>query len=409
MARARLSFWPCVANRAASTQEWTASNDAGTTLGLSSPLRASSWLSLGRLRRSRRRAARERLVWFASVGVVTSSSPVAALAIEESTQLAVEGPSRLSVAMTGDSEFCGELTAVRDEATRRSPRMYFVDAGEGSNRRVTVRGLSDAQKSGVGASVHLESPKQSQHRELWAKDCGELVRAVGFVISVTFDPPSPEVTLPADPEPAPLAENPPNESRANSPNSEFEVTDIYDFKMAPIFGIEPPTRVRGGIGATSSLGVAPNPIWGGALSLQADFASDATWGALTRLELAGGTSFARDFEGGTAEFQRLSASLFVGPTLNPGGVQVAVAGFGRGGVLRALGRDTMDPRSYDRPWFDAGLALFVNVELLSDWFLEFEVAGSRALARYAFQFEPIIFHRVSPWLTHVGIHTSTTF
>lgn len=316
----------------------------------------------------------------------------------------------MSVGITSDLAFCGELTAVQDEAARRSPRLRFVDAAAHSGKRVVIRGLSDAKKNGVGASVDLESSAQSQHRELWAKDCGELVRAVGFVISVTFDPPAPEVTAP-EPEPAPLGleESQPNETKANSPNSQLEVTDIYDFKMAPIFGVDPPSRIRGGIGATSVWGVAPGPIWGAAVSLQADFASDAPWGALARLELAGGTSFARDFDGGTAEFQRFSAALFFGPTLNQGDVQVALAGFGRGGVLRALGRDTIDPRSYNRPWFDAGLALFVSVELLSDWFMEFELAGSRTLTRYAFQFEPVIFHTVSPWLAHVGIHTSTTF
>lgn len=390
---------------------WTVPDDAGTTLGLSSRLSASSELPFGRVRPSQPGVDRGRWVWLATVGVATTFWLGTAWAIEEPVGPGSDELRRVSVAMTGDSTFCGKLTAVQQEVTRRSPRLQFVAAGERPDQRVSLQGLSDPKRSGVGAAVDLESSSQAQRRELWAKDCGELVRAVGFVISVTFDPPAPEGAPEFEQELAPESSgaNEPNEASSNSPISESEVRDIYDFEMAPLFGIDPPTRIRGGIGVHSSWGIAPGPIWGGALALQADFASDAPWGALARLELAGGTSFARDFDGGTAEFQRLSASLYLGPTLNQGRVQTSLAGFGRGGVLRALGRDTIDPRSYNRPWFDAGLALFVSVELLSDWFLEFELAGARTLTRYAFQFEPIIFHRVSPWLTHVGIHTSTTF
>lgn len=398
--------------------EWTGRGQGGTNTTL-------SFRSGYRFQKPQRRWARRHGSWPGALAfgwfATTFIGRTSAVALgEPDSRTPKQSVEVLPIEAQVEGVFCGTAAQVETETRRRSPRVHFVREAD-AGRRVTIRGLERPGQAGVGASVTLTAAFDESQRELWAKNCEELVRAVGFVISVTFDPPAPDL---GETDSAPegqvekdgksLEGSPPpprsSVSRAKAPTtSPSNPSDIYDVDVAPNFGINPPSRIRGGLGVSTVWGVAPGLMWGAAGFLHADFAADQALGGWVRVQVAGDTSFGQSFDGGVAEFQRLTGALFVGPRWSVGDFHLAPAGVGRGGVFQARGRDTIDARAYRRPWFEAGLALMVGVELFPDWFLELELAGSRAFTRYAFQFEPVVFHDVSPWLAHAGIYTSTSF
>lgn len=337
-----------------------------------------------------------------------------------------QDPSPLPIAARVEGEFCSTLEAVEFEAARRSPRLRLLRDVPAEKGRVSIEGRRSVERTGAGANLLLDVPGQAPRlRELWAKDCDELVRAVGFVISVTFDPPAPEPNEPAAPS-APDASKEPTQSEKAT--LEGAGSAAPSLGSAPLRG-EAPTRRRSmedegryaepgggpstaqwraGLGGSAAFGVSPNPLWGASAFLDVHVGAAPVTG-LFRLQLGAETNFGETLAGGNATFQRWTAALFAGPKSEWGRVYVAPTGFARGGVLEARGSDTLESRQHREPWLEAGLAMIFGVEVSSGWFWEVSVAGTRPLTRYAFQFEPVVFHRVSPWLAHVGIFTSAKF
>jgi hypothetical protein len=255
-------------------------------------------------------------------------------------------------------------------------------------------------------------------RDLWAKSCDELVRAVGFVISVTYDPPSPDVLESIDEASAPSSDATTVATKANPPasvtvvrpqppsaNPEFDVKEQADGGVGQADG----AQWRIGLGGTAGWGVAPSPLWGAAGFAAMSWGPAYGAGGVLRIALEGDFSRAEGFSGGVATFRRWSGALALGPEWHLGAAHLGVAVTGRAGLIQAQGRSTLEPKSYDRPWLEAGAAVLGRVELVAGCYLEADLAVSKPLTRYAFQFDPVVFHRVSSWLTHVGIAASAAF
>lgn len=305
--------------------------------------------------------------------------------------------------------FCGERAEVVDEVALRSSRIRLV-SGETTDNRVTVAGAA----SGLEATVALsERSGRVLRRELRARSCEELVRAVGFVISVTYDPPAPESEPEPEPEPErePVPEPPPKvEPVKPRPTVRVVTQPETDVSSPPSGATDGDSRGwRIGLGGASVWGVAPEPMWGVAAFVAVNWGDGAGPLGLVRLAAQADLAQQKVFTGGSAEFQRWTGELFLAPEWRLGRFGLAPGVSGRAGILQARGSSTIDQASYDRIWVEVGAGVLGRVELFSGWSLEVEGRVSKPLTRYAFQFDPVVFHRVSSWLGHVGIFASKAF
>lgn len=353
-----------------------------------------------------------------SVTVAVSVLMTASGAFAQSTTASDGAASRepLPVEVTIEPAFCGRLDDVEREVTRRSPRVHFVSPTGSRRRQVSLGAPASAGAGRVGATVVLRTGSEQQSRELWAKSCDDLVRAVGFIISVTYDPPSPELVEPngeastgADAVNRESTETEPNPAPASlveptNRESSLEIDDLPERNPDREAG-----RWRGGLGGAAVWGMAPSATVGAVGFVALSVGAVEGLGAMARVMVGGDFASAQPFEGGEAEFQRWSGQLLVGPEWHVGGFDLGIGATGRAGVIRAQGRSTTEPRSYDRLWLDVGGSVVARLGLSPHWSLEAEVGVSKPLTRYAFQFDPVVFHRVSSWLGHVGLAASVGF
>lgn len=359
-------------------------------------------------------------LWRRQLAIVVALLAAVPAALAQPTE--VSGAQRqasdvLPVEVSLGPAFCASMGDIEREVTRRSPRVHFV-APTGTEPRQVVVTRQGAEQ--FGATVMLRTVADVElRRELSAKSCEDLVKAVGFVISVTYDPPSPEAAGPEAGREPPLAEPAPKPvaPKASSPAAlttpapvSAERDPEFDYAEPGDIGSRGGTSTwRVGLGGAATWGVAPRSLWGAAAFAAMSWGPRFGAGGLVRISASGDFHGAAAFPGGVAVFRRWSGELAVGPEWHLGGVHLGVAATGRAGLLRAAGRSTLEPQSYDRLWLDAGAAVLGRAELFDGWFLETELGLGKPLTRYAFQFDPIVFHRVSSWLIHVGIAASAAF
>lgn len=349
--------------------------------------------------------------------VLGSGSAIAA----EATPVAPEPAARELDVKVG-STFCGSAVDLERETTRRSPSLHFTSGGLGGE--VVVEGVPALGKRGVGARILLQIETGSVERELWASTCDELVRAVGFLLSMTYDPPAPEMgeqlPLPSDAAAEPEASAPPVEAEEEPvgeavpapAREDGRVTARVEPVPRPLSHPNAPTSDatwRLGLGPTAAWGPVPGPAWGGMGFIELGWGNPATLSGLVRLGLGADFGPSTQFDGGSAQFRRQLGALWVAPRWTFGAVQLAPSAFARGGLIFARGQATEDARSFQRPWLDVGVAGLASLELGQGLLLDLEVTGSRAMTRYAFQFDPVIFYHVPAWLLGSGVYLSVAF
>jgi hypothetical protein len=302
----------------------------------------------------------------------------------------------IPVVLQLDAAPCLDAAAIREEVARRSPRIEFTaDTPPGAPpRRAQVLGAHQVNGGEVGATLVLDGVEPPVRRELWARDCGELVRAVGFVVSVTFDPP------------APPPRSLPQEEPSATPEASTAVTPVAERPQLPRLW-----RIGPGLGARAVVGLAPTPIWGVVAVVDVLLPNPTSLGALFRVEGSLGASEVYKSPAGSAVFRSYTVGLHACPVWTPGAGawQLSVCGVGRGGVFAAQGRATLDARHVQRRWFEVGGNALLRFGLSPNWFLNAQVGGSKPLTPFAFQFDPIVFHRVSPWILDVGIFATTAW
>src|SRR5690606_1510314 len=214
----------------------------------------------------------------------------------------------LPVEVTVASTFCGGVDDVEREVTRRSPRVHFVRSVGSEQRQVSVAVPAAPQPGRVGAKVVLRTGREQQSRELWAKSCDDLVRAVGFIISVTYDPPSPELATSNGGESAgaeanrrPSDENQPTATSAPpEPTGTSAYRESYlDFEVDVPIDRSPgePGRWRGGLGASAVWGLAPSATLGGLGFVALSFGAADAVGAMVRVTVSADFSSAEAFDG----------------------------------------------------------------------------------------------------------------
>ncbi len=318
----------------------------------------------------------------------------------------------LPVQVTVAASFCASAADVEAEVTRRSPQLRFVPSS--AARQATIDGQARDASGQVGAVLVLRTEMGLvQNRELWAKSCDDLVKAVGFVVSVTYDPPEPQ-PLEAAPEPSPepqATSAPPPAPKPTPVAAERRRlrSDADPSPSGPRAADQEPATWRGGLGGNAVWGVAPGPMWGGGAALAVSWGPRFGVGGVARLAASGQVGGPDTFTGGVATFRRWSAELAVGPEWHLGVAHLAAVVTGRAGLLEAVGSSTIEAGSYDRPWFDAGGSILARIELGAGFQVEGELGLARPFTRYAFQFDPFVFHRVSTWLPSAGVLLSIAF
>jgi hypothetical protein len=315
---------------------------------------------------------------------------------------------RLPVVVQVAGEACFESAAIAEEVASRSPRIALLPAESTAPRSVTIV-IPAAAGAELGAWLTLEGAGAPLRRELWAKSCTELVRAIGFVISVTFDPPAPpraEQEEPETPSPSGVAKGP---AAAPPPRSSERSPQPHRDALAPIAAPRL-WRIGPGVGGRVVWGVAPSPLWGVSALVDLQVYPPQSVGMLLRLEGTYGASQSYKSAGGTAVFRAWTGGAHVCAVWPLGGPWLlSPCLVGRGGMITAQGRATLESRRAQRPWWEIGGNALLQLRISPNWYLSTSVGGTRPLTRYAFQFEPDVFHRVSAWLADVGISTTTAF
>jgi len=361
---------------------------------------------------------------------------------------------RVPTRLVWDGAVCGAADDFAARVGKRSNVVRFVQRGQ----RLTVRLRIERRADGLDASASIEERGRAPTvRRIQSPDCDDALDALALVVAIGVEgashaqrtpprsrrrppprerptppietppePPAPEASeLPTEvpappPQPTPSVP-PPSKTAPPAATSEPAPEPAPPAPPAPI--AEPPAQrepeidagsraapapieLGAGLSASMLIGVAPNPLWGGALWVSVGWAREGVWspelvasGQYQRLD-----SFTRP--GGQADFVLSSASLALCP-LRFGSASLSVRPCASGtlGRLEVDGHSTFDARSSVRPWSTVGgslegvaragvvefrAVLGATAPLSRDWF-SFDVpCAAGAIC------EADVFHRVAP-------------
>jgi hypothetical protein len=379
---------------------------------------------------STRRGTANRALLFVALGGSLSLADVP----EASAQPQV--PTRL---VWGGS-VCGSAEDFVARVGKRTTIARFVQRGQ----RLVVRARIERRGTGLEASASIEARGRAPIvRRIESPDCDDALDALALVVAIGIEgrsgspraaprarrrPPAPEPPAPVEtppepltpdvdaaptelpapepapsPEPAPVTQPAPAPSpRTSPPPSEARVPEV-DSKA-----VSAPAEIDVGLGlsAALSIGVAPQPMLGGALWISAGWARQSVWSP----ELVFSAQYQR-VDGltrvsGQADFALSAGSLSLCPVrLGTAELVIRPCASGALGRLEGEGHATFDARSSQRPWRAVGGTL---EGLARVGVVEFRaVLGAAApLSRDRFSFdvpcaegsicEADVFHRVAP-------------
>lgn len=206
------------------------------------------------------------------------------------------------------------------------------------------------------------------HRSIAARTCDEATEAIAFVASVALD--DNEIAAPD-----------------NDPSPERTHMSIV------------------GAGANLLIEALPRATVGPELLLFWGHIKAGLWSPSLRL----GAQYHRvghvERAAGTASFQLLTSHLDLCPSqARWGAFSFRPCVHGSGGWLRAQGTETEQAKTSDRPFFTAGAALLVHIELYHYLHLMTQGSLSFPLIRDRFQFDNDVFHRAG--LVSYGVGAS---
>lgn len=218
-------------------------------------------------------------------------------------------------------------------------------------------------------------------RTVEADDCEAAVEAIAFIAAVALDPGA------ADPLKVRGQER-------LLPEKAVAQEDLPADK-------EPPSShksgrsFQAGIFFRAELGVGPEFLWGGGLTLENSPDRSGFWAPSARLALGyvlrGG--FQEEF--GTARFELATGGLDLCPSQARGNIfRLQVCGTMEAGVLQARGRDTYAPAQSTRSWFGFGPSIFSEIKLRGPVGLTYRGAAIFPAIRDSFRFQDVTFHRV---------------
>jgi hypothetical protein len=347
-----------------------------------------------------------------------------------------------------DGSVCGSAEDFVARVGKRTEVARFVQRGQ----RLVVRARIERRGAGLEASASIEARGRAPVvRRIESPDCNDALDALALVVAIGIEgrssppraaprarrrpapePPAPVETPPepltpdvgaAPPElPAPTPEPAPAPEPSPAPPEPSPVSEPPAPEPAPPPPASPPSRapevdskavsapaeidVGVGLSAALSIGVAPQPLFGGAVWLSAAWARESVWSP--EVVLSGQYQRLNDLArvSGQADFALSAVSLSLCPVrLGTASLVVRPCASGTLGRLEGEGHATFDARSSARPWRAVGGTL---EGLARVGVVEFRaVLGAAApLSRDWFGFdvpcaegsicEADVFHRVAP-------------
>lgn len=311
------------------------------------------------------------------------------------------------------SDECLPRAELERQVRRRSARIEFSDVPGVQPRHVSVSATDAGVPGQVGVTLDFGAETNPRHRRLNAATCDELAQAVGFVIALTFDPPSAqpgqqnnEETPKDEPSAAPL----PRPKMSSAPVDD-PVDEVPSWALGSAAGPTPPLDLAVGLGPVSVFGPVPNAMFGA----EAHFTAAFRGAAALRIDLSwvGGGVVRSDV--GRAEFSLMTVGVAACPlslgegTMDGGRLAVRPCVSGAFGALRASGSSTNQPEAHQRPFTALGGAILLDYRLSPRWQLSANLAWRGALVRDRFQFEPQIVHRVPPWAASASLAAALVF
>jgi len=281
-------------------------------------------------------------------------------------------------------------------------------AGDGPAFRATI---APGAGGTVIAELTIVQPGAGRSvRKLTAHSCADAANAVALVIVIALDPTSlaagdaspsgaaskaagaDATAAPAAPPPEPQSPPPtPPQPPPPSPPAET-VVDTASPEPPPA-----PARPRYGAGAFGAVvsGPAPEAMVGFGIEVSAMLERESIWSPALVLR---GTHAWKDgltATGGTAAFTLDALALDACPLRLRVAILAAQAcGAGLIGRLSAAGSNTYSPRGENPPFATLGGAVILTLDLGPLVTLSGRFGLGASLARYAFAFSPVEFHRV---------------
>ena len=280
-------------------------------------------------------------------------------------------------------EECGD--SARFYRALRLRTTQFREAGPNeSARRFTVEIV--LQKEDAIARLSIREPTGEESvREIVADGCDPAIDGVALIAALAIDPrassaPAKETDeTPAVPAPsaAPPADRPPSAI----PGAKSDTWSLH-----------------GAIGAYALWAVAPSPLFGEQVNVEAAHAlAGSRWlvpSVLLSAEHAGRGGFAE--QGGTAQFSFNAASLRICPVRAelPGTIELRPCLAADFGAVTASGAETLNPRSSTQTWLGLGGGGRIAWPCCQKWSLVAEADFTFPLQRERFLFGPYAFHEV---------------
>lgn len=296
---------------------------------------------------------------------------------------------------------CVQAEGVYAAVTRRSSRIRFANTAEHAVELAVNPGPGEPAQGSWHANVELvRAGTRERSRSLEAQDCASLVEAIGFIIALTFDPPST-----ARPEPPPAVEAPPDPKPAPSP------TTWQSDHSPPDLTQSTPTRTQVHFNVAFEVVSEAGPLLLPGVGLGVHVASEPTPGFnpsfAGHLQVSAFPGRSLEQKAGVARFRLLTGRLSLCPlALHTGVFTLRPCASGTWGALNAKGTATSEPRDHTRPWGSLGGGLWAGVNATNELRIDLDAGVGMTLVRDAFQFEPDIFHRTSDVSVRVALGLS---
>ena len=311
-----------------------------------------------------------------------------------------------------DTEFAAQVQA-------RAPRLRRVQAGEAQAFSVRISRVDAGYRGELTSS---DATGAHATREVMGDTCAEVAGALGLVLALTIDPNAPlgamaralttiaaaDSDTPARAAPPAANEQPPRAGPARS----RDARDSPPFIATP--SPMPALHFAAGVGATSIVGLAVDPMFGGAIFVEARFPLVRDAGVQS-VRLAGRRAESATLDapgGGTAQLTWTAATLDVCP-LSWGAGSLALSPCARVdvGVLAGSGANVPHPSDDSRSWFDAGALARGRWDFAGPFFADLEVGAVAAVTRPRFHFDvpDITIRQPAPVLGIAALHVGGRF